>query len=95
MFSRRAQWNAPTNRLTLARRAYAGELLDLTVPSTKGGLVKLSSVATLREARGPSEIEHLDRERIVTVLGNPDQISLNEAVQRSNAILDELRTAVQ
>jgi aspartate/methionine/tyrosine aminotransferase len=29
-FSRRAQWNAPLNRLTLARREHRGELLDLT-----------------------------------------------------------------
>jgi len=30
MFSRRAQWNAPPNRLSLARAAHRGELLDLT-----------------------------------------------------------------
>ena len=30
MFSRRANWDAPTNRLTIARRAHRGPLLDLT-----------------------------------------------------------------
>jgi aspartate/methionine/tyrosine aminotransferase len=30
MFSKRAQWNAPANRLTIARQAYRGTLLDLT-----------------------------------------------------------------
>jgi len=30
MFSRRAQWDAAVNRLTLARQAYRGTLLDLT-----------------------------------------------------------------
>jgi aspartate/methionine/tyrosine aminotransferase len=30
MFSKRANWNSPTNRLTLARNAYRGNLLDLT-----------------------------------------------------------------
>jgi aspartate/methionine/tyrosine aminotransferase len=38
MFSKRAQWNAATNRLTLARQAYRGPLLDLTNsnPTTAG-----------------------------------------------------------
>lgn len=71
-------------------RSTPDELLDLMLPSTKGGLVKLSSVADLRVSRGPSEIEHLNRERIVTVLGNPDRISLNEAVNQANAMLAEL-----
>src|SRR5437899_5953214 len=39
MFSKRAQWNAPTNRLTLARHAYRGTLLDLTNSNpTRAGL---------------------------------------------------------
>jgi HAE1 family hydrophobic/amphiphilic exporter-1 len=65
-------------------------LLDLNVPSAKAGLVKLSSVADLREAKGPTEIERLGRERIVTVLGNPTDIPLGEAVQRSTEILRSL-----
>jgi hypothetical protein len=40
MFSNRAHWNAPTNRLTLARQAHRGTLLDLTNSNpTKAGLV--------------------------------------------------------
>ena len=39
MFSQRAQWKAATNRLTLAKRAYRGELLDLTNSNpTKAGI---------------------------------------------------------
>lgn len=39
MFSKRAQWDAATNRLTLARQAYRGPLLDLTNSNpTKAGL---------------------------------------------------------
>jgi aspartate/methionine/tyrosine aminotransferase len=39
MFSNRAQWNAPTNRLTIAKKAYSGSLLDLTNSNpTKAGL---------------------------------------------------------
>ena len=39
MFSKRAAWNAAVNRLTLARQAYQGTLLDLTNSNpTKAGL---------------------------------------------------------
>ena len=39
MFSKRAHWNAQTNRLTIARQAYRGELLDLTISNpTKAGI---------------------------------------------------------
>ena len=39
MFSRRANWSAPPNRLALARAAHRGELLDLTESNpTKAGL---------------------------------------------------------
>src|SRR5438067_3174171 len=37
MFSKRAHWNAPVNRLTLARRAYRGTLLDLPVVAWERG----------------------------------------------------------
>jgi HAE1 family hydrophobic/amphiphilic exporter-1 len=60
----------------------------LCLPSTKGSLVKLTSVAQLSEARGPTEIERLNRERIVTVLGNPEEgIALGEAVKQADAAL--------
>ena len=36
-------------------------LADLTIPSPTAGLVRLGSVARLSEARGPTEIERLDR----------------------------------
>jgi aspartate/methionine/tyrosine aminotransferase len=40
MFSKRAHWNAATNRLTLARQSYRGTLLDLTNSNpTKAGLL--------------------------------------------------------
>jgi HAE1 family hydrophobic/amphiphilic exporter-1 len=71
-------------------RSTPQELMDLSVPSATAGLVKLSSVAELREAKGPTEIERLGRERIVTVLGNPTDIALGEAVQRSDEILARL-----
>ncbi|MBX6313541.1 MAG: efflux RND transporter permease subunit [Isosphaeraceae bacterium] len=66
------------------------DLYGLTFPSPAAGLVKLSSLAHLKEARGPTEIERLNRERIVTVLGNPEAIPLGEAVNRAVAILKKM-----
>ena len=44
-------------------RASTEDLNQLTLPSPTAGLVKLTSVAQLKEDRGPTEIERLDRER--------------------------------
>lgn len=68
-------------------RGTAHDLYQLTLPSPTVGLVKLASLARLVDARGPSEIERLGRERIVTVLGNPEGIPLGEAVSRAEKIL--------
>jgi len=63
MFSKRAQWNAATNRLTLARNAYRGTLLDLTNSNpTKAGLEypfdELAEVMS-RAARAPYDPQPL------------------------------------
>lgn len=63
------------------------DLYKMTLPSPKAGLVKLSSLARLDQKTGPTEIERLDRQRIVTVLGNPDTISLSQATSRSEDAL--------
>ena len=48
-------------------------LENLNLDSPTAGLVKLTSLARLEPDLGPTEIERLDRERIVTVLGNPTE----------------------
>jgi aspartate/methionine/tyrosine aminotransferase len=63
MFSKRAQWNAAVNRLTLARHAHRGTLLDLTNSNpTKAGLQypldKLADVMS-RAARAPYDPQPL------------------------------------
>ena len=55
-----------------------------------GRLIPLSNIGDISESRGPTEIERLGRERIVTVLGNPDGIELGDAVDRATAILDKM-----
>ena len=63
MFSRRALWDAPTNRLTLARQSYRGTLLDLTNANpTKAGLpYPLDELADVmsRAARAPYDPQPL------------------------------------
>ena len=49
--------------------------------------MSLSNLARLDEQRGPSQIERKDRQRLVTVLANPDRISLNDVRIRTEAIL--------
>ena len=74
----------PTDRASLKG------LSELTLPSPAVGQVELRSVAKLVDNRGPTEIERLSRERIVTVLGNPEGIPLGESVQRAEAIIKTL-----
>jgi len=63
MFSRRAEWNAVVNALTLARQAYRGTLLDLTNANpTKAGLrYPLDELAEVmsRAARAPYDPQPL------------------------------------
>lgn len=72
-------------------RSSTHDLYGLTIPSAVGGLVKLAAVAKLTEESGPTEVERLGRERIVTVLGNPDTIPLGEAVKRAQKIIAEMK----
>jgi HAE1 family hydrophobic/amphiphilic exporter-1 len=72
-------------------RSTPQELLDLTIASPTAGLVKLSSVAHLKNAQGPSEITRLNRDRVVTILGNPVHTSLNGAVAETTAILEGMK----
>jgi HAE1 family hydrophobic/amphiphilic exporter-1 len=71
-------------------RADVQTLQSLTIPSPTAGQVQLSNLATLTEARGPSQIDRLDRQRTVTLLAHPEDISLNEAMQHAQAIVKEM-----
>lgn len=79
-------------RAETKNRSTTKELYQLTMPSPTVGLVKLSSLAQLQEKQGPTEIERLSRDRIVTILANPGGgVPLGEVVSRSNAIVDEMK----
>lgn len=99
MFSTRAQWNAPTNRLTHARQAFAGELLDLTISNpTKAGidypLDELSDVMA-RAARSPYDPQPLGlrsaREAVARELGcDTDDIVITASTSEAYSYLFKL-----
>lgn len=71
-------------------RATAHALEQLTVPSVLAGPVQLVSLASLVESRGPSQIDRQGRQRIVTIMAHPDEISLNEAMLQAQTIVKEM-----
>ncbi|HZV08070.1 MAG TPA: efflux RND transporter permease subunit [Gemmataceae bacterium] len=71
-------------------RATAHGLDILTIPSPSAGPIQLSSLARLYEARGPSQIDRFNRQRSVTLLANPDKISLKDAVERAQVIIKDM-----
>lgn len=71
-------------------RATQQNLESLTFSSPTAGQVRLSSLASLTEARGPSQIDRFNRQRTVTLLAHPDKISLNDAIQRARVIAREM-----
>ena len=77
-------------RAQSSNRGSASSLEALTIPSPTVGLVRLSSLAKLSPANGPSEIERLGRQRIVTVLANPGAITLGEATKRAQGVIAEM-----
>ncbi|HKI17070.1 MAG TPA: efflux RND transporter permease subunit, partial [Isosphaeraceae bacterium] len=82
-------------RAETAKRSTSQDLYQITFPSPAAGLVKLASVAKLVEDRGPTEIERLGRERIVTVVGNPEGIALGDAVARAERALKSIKLPPQ
>jgi HAE1 family hydrophobic/amphiphilic exporter-1 len=77
------------------KRSTSHDLYQITFPSPAVGLVKLTSLAKLNEDRGPTEIERLSRERIVTVVGNPEGIDLGESISRAERILKRMNLPPQ
>jgi HAE1 family hydrophobic/amphiphilic exporter-1 len=63
---------------------------DVTIATPHGELVRLANLASLAEERGPAQIDHLNRQRKVTLVANLDGIALGTAVDRVRAIVQEL-----
>lgn len=52
---------------------------NLTVPSTKAGLIKLSNLAHIGESRGPSQIDRFARQRKISLVANLNGLAANQA----------------
>jgi HAE1 family hydrophobic/amphiphilic exporter-1 len=52
----------------------------MTIPTTGGGLVRMSNVASLEPAIGPTAIDRYGRQRQIVVLANLKGIALGEAI---------------
>ncbi len=71
-------------------RTDSKNLQALSIPSPSAGQVQLSSLAQTQERQGPSQIDRLNRQRTVTLMAHPDEVSLNEAVQFANKSVAEM-----
>jgi HAE1 family hydrophobic/amphiphilic exporter-1 len=63
---------------------------DLPIATPSGALVRLSNLANLSEERGPSQIDHTNRRRKVTLVANLEGLALNEGIDRIQGVVDEL-----
>ena len=75
-------------RIQLAER-YRNDietLKNLQIPTDRGGLVPLSSVAAITLGSGPAQIQRFDRARQVSVEGNLQGMSLGDAVTAIQAL---------
>lgn len=71
-------------------RSSSDVLERITLPSPTAGQVELGNLAKLVEQQGPSQIDRLNRQRTVTIMAHPDQVSLNDAVQFANLQVEEM-----
>lgn len=79
-----------------AEKSYRGdpEAVDaLTIPSSKAGLVRLSNVAQLDPAVGPTTIDRYGRQRQIVVLANLKGIALGDAIQEIDEYVKSLDLA--
>ena len=74
-------------RVDRSFRSNAEVIGGLTLPSMKGGFVRLDNVASLVEENGPTQIERYNRQRRVTVQANLEGIPLGDALKAAERIV--------
>ncbi len=75
-------------RAPASSRSDPDQIANVTVPTRTGGVVRLADVATIVSSTGPSSIQHLGRQRQVTVYANLRPGTSEAAI---TAALDEAR----
>ena len=78
-------------RLDHRDRSDADIISRLPLFAPKAGLVPLSQVADLSEGRGPSEIDRFNRQRLVTIYANLENLDLGRATQQVEAIVKGMK----
>lgn len=79
------------------RFARSQDLLELPIATPLGQLVPLSSLADVRLASGPEQVNHRERQRAITVeVSPPPEIALEDALQRiESEIVGPMRASGQ
>jgi len=66
-------------------------IMNLTVPSRNGSLIKIANFVNLNEQLGPSQIDRYNRQRKVTIVANLlPSLPLGEAVEKIRRIVKEV-----
>ncbi len=76
-------------RLRPEDRADEAGLLQLEIPTLKGGLVPLSNLVRLSDDAGPAQIDRINRQRQVTLVANLDNLPLGTAVDKTAQFVKE------
>ena len=71
-------------------RDSSNQIESLSIPSPKAGQVELGRLAKLTEQQGPTQIDRLNRQRTVTLMAHPDEVSLNDAVNFANTSIEAM-----
>lgn len=77
-----------TVRLEESRRNKLQDILELEIPS-KFGFIKLQEIATVNTIEGPSQIRKEDKQKVISVGFNFQNIDMGRAVERINEIASE------
>jgi HAE1 family hydrophobic/amphiphilic exporter-1 len=62
----------------------------LPVPSSKGGMHTLENVANLSETRSPVQVDHLNRQRVVSIVANLDGLDLGRGIEQLRSYVSDL-----
>jgi hydrophobe/amphiphile efflux-1 (HAE1) family protein len=73
-------------RLQESDRNNAALVANLRIP-TPGGFIPLSDFASVGRTEGPSEIQHYNRQRVITVTASPNGRPLSDIVTEFNATI--------
>jgi HAE1 family hydrophobic/amphiphilic exporter-1 len=78
-------------RLQAKDRNRRAAIAKLPIPSSRGGVVSLENLAHLTETRSPMQIDHLNRQRTVSIVANLKGLDLGRAIVELKAFVADLK----